>query len=237
MKKNAHIFIAGFITCFMLFASATTAFAAANGTTVSAMLNGTVKMMLNGNDYKAKDTSSNVLLPITYNDRTYLPVRALADALNVPIEYETSTNTIWIGARNQTVQITSADQYKDYYGTVITQDSALLKGGDKTYKWGITNNQPQSMATVGCYLLPEGKYTKFAASTYVDEGVKMDLVLEIRKDTFDGPVLKSYTLAHGETTNIEADITGVSKFYITTSVKIGHDTVNKLIIGEPVFMN
>ena len=53
---------------FMLFASATTAFAAANGTTVSAMLNGSVKMMLNGNDYNAKDTSGNVLLPITYNN-------------------------------------------------------------------------------------------------------------------------------------------------------------------------
>lgn len=237
MKKNISIFMAGFIACFMLFASATTAFAAANGTTISAILNDSVKMMLNGNAYNAKDTSNNVLLPITYNNRTYLPVRALAEALNVPIEYETSTNTIWIGERNETVKITSADQYKDYYGTVITQDSALLKGGDKTYKWGITNNQPQSIATLGCYLLPQGKYTKFAASAYVDESVKMKLVLEIRKDTFDGPVLKSYTLVPGETTDIEADITGVSKLYITTEVKIDHDTVKKFIIGEPVFMN
>lgn len=237
MKKNIPIFMAGFITCFMLFASATTAFAAANGTTVSAMLNGSVKMMLNGNNYNAKDTSGNVLLPITYNNRTYLPVRALAEALNVPIEYETSTNTIWIGERNETVKITSADQYNDYYGTVITQDSALLKGGEKTYKWGITNNKPQCMATLGCYLLPQGKYTKFTASTYVDEDVKADLVLDIRKDTFNGPVLKSYTLVPGETVNIEADITGVSKLYITTEVKTNHDTVNKFIIGEPVFMN
>jgi hypothetical protein len=93
------------------------------------------------------------------------------------------------------------------------------------------------MATLGCYLLPECKYTKFAASAYVDNGVKMDMVLEIHKDTYDGPILKSYTLAPGATIDIEADITGVSKFYITTNVKIGHDTVNKLIIGEPVFKN
>ena len=227
MKKNIPIFMAGFITCFMLFASATTAFAAVNGTTISALLNGSVKMMLNGNAYTAKDTSGNVLLPITYNNRTYLPVRALAEALNVPIDYDSSTNTIWIGERNETVKITNADQYNDYYGTVITQDSALLKGGDKTYKWGITNNKPQSMATLGCYLLPQGKYTRFVASTYVDEDVKADLVLDIRKDTFNGPVLKSYTLVPGETVNIEADITGVSKLYITTEVKTNHETVNK----------
>jgi hypothetical protein len=42
----------------------------------------------------------------------------------------------------------------------------------------------------------------------------MDLVLEIRKDTYDGPVIKSYTLSPGKTINMEADITGVSKFHI-----------------------
>ena len=85
--------------------------------------------------------------------------------------------------------------------------------------------------------MPLAQYKTFAASVYMDGDVKMDLVLDVRKDTYDGPVLKSYTLSPGETTNIEADITGVSKFYIITNIKIGHDTVNKLIIGEPVFKN
>lgn len=221
----------------MLFACATTAFAASNGTTVTAMLNGSVKMMLNGTEYKAKDANGNELLPITYADRTYLPVRSLAEALNVPINYDPTSNTIWIGERNQTVQVKNTDQYQDYYGTVITTDSAILKGGDKTYNWGITNNKPQSLATVGCYLSPEGKYNKFSASAYLDPDVKADLVLEIRKDTYDGPVIKSYTLSPGKTTNMEADITGVSKICIITNVRMGHDTVNKLIIGEPVFKN
>lgn len=229
--------MAGFISCLMLFACATTAFAAANGTTITGMLNGTVKMMLNGNEFIAKDDSGNTLLPITYNSRTYLPVRALGEALNVPIEYTPETNTIWIGGKNETVPVTTADQYKDYYATVITKDSALLTSPEKTYKWGITNNVPQSLATFGCYLMPLGKYESFAASVYLDEGVKMDLVIDIRKDTYNGPVIKSYTLKPGETTNIEADITGVEKFYIISDIKIGHDTVNKLIIGEPVFKN
>ena len=74
MKKNVRVFAAGFITCLMLFACATTAFAAANGTTVTAMLNGSVKMMLNNVAYTAKDDSGNVLLPITY---TIDPVSAI----------------------------------------------------------------------------------------------------------------------------------------------------------------
>lgn len=237
MKKNVRSFMAGFIACFLLFACATTAFAASNGTTVSAMLNGSVKMMLNGTEYKAKDLNGNVLLPITYADRTYLPVRSLADALNVPINYDPASNTIWIGERNQTIQVKTIEQYEDYYGTVITTDSAILKGGDKTYAWGITNIKPQSIADLGCYLMPEGKYTKFAAAAYADPDVKMDLVIEIRKDTYNGPVIKSYTLSPGKTINMEADITGVSKFCVITKVTSGHDTVKKLIIGEPVFKN
>ena len=112
MKKKVHIFMAGFITCLLLFASVTSVFAAANGTTISALLNGTVKMMLNSTEFKAKDTSGNILLPITYNNRTYLPVRALAEALNVPIEYVPVTNTIWIGERN--------DQIKPINGESLT---------------------------------------------------------------------------------------------------------------------
>ena len=65
----------------------------------------------------------------------------------------------------------------------------------------------------------------------------MDLVLEIRRDTFDGTVLKTYTLKPGQTINIEADITGVNELFITTELKIDHDEVTKFIIGEPIFKN
>lgn len=237
MRKNIRTFMAGFMVCFILIATATSAFAAANGTTVTAMLNGSVKMMLNGREYKAKDTNGNVMLPITYEGRTYLPVRSLSEALNIPIDYDSKNDTIWIGEKKETVQIKTTNQYQDYYGTVITTDTAILKGGDKAYQWGITNNKPQSLATLGCYILPEGKYSKFAASAYLDPDVKMDLVLEIRKDSYDGAVIKSYTLSPGTTTNMEADITGVGKLCMIANVRSGHDTVNKFIIGEPVFKN
>ena len=93
------------------------------------------------------------------------------------------------------------------------------------------------MADLGCHLSPQGKFNKFEASTYVVSGVGMDLVLEIRRDTFDGTVLKTYTLKPGQTINIEADITGVNELFITTELKIDHDEVTKFIIGEPIFKN
>ena len=79
---------------------------------------------------------------------------------------------------------------------------------------------------ITCFMLFASATTAFAAAN----GTTISAML-------NGPVLKSYTLVPGETVNIEADITGVSKLYITTEVKTNHDNVNKFIIGEPVFMN
>jgi len=93
------------------------------------------------------------------------------------------------------------------------------------------------MAYFSCYLKPEGKYKKFTASVFIDEAVKQDLIFEIRKDTYDGEVIKSYTLKPGETMDIEADIAGVQKICLISNVKIGHGKVDKFVVGEPLFKN
>lgn len=49
------LFCLVFITCFMLFGSVLTAFAGSNGTSISALLNSNLKViMLNGSDSKQK---------------------------------------------------------------------------------------------------------------------------------------------------------------------------------------
>lgn len=58
---------------------------------------------------------------------------------------ESNTNTVWIGEKSEIVKIINSDYYSPY-GTVITQDSSILKSDNTTYKWGITNNEIQTMA-------------------------------------------------------------------------------------------
>jgi len=101
MKKKLFSFVAGFITCAVLVSGIATSFAAGQVTSISALLNNSIKIMLNGNEFTMRDTDGTTLLPITFNGRTYLPVRSLAEALNVPIEWEDSTRTIWIGEKNK----------------------------------------------------------------------------------------------------------------------------------------
>lgn len=101
MKRKWLSFIAGFITCAVLAVGISVSFAAGQTISISALLNNSIKIMLNGNEFIMRDASGIALLPITFNGRIYLPVRPLAEVLNVPIEWEDSTKTVWIGEKNK----------------------------------------------------------------------------------------------------------------------------------------
>ncbi len=236
MKLSIKSYMAGFLTCLLLCMTVVTAMADGDRS-ISATLKGTIQMKLYGKDYTPKETDGSYVLPISYNGRTYLPIRSLAEALNVPVEWDASTQTIWLGGKIENIPVDSISQYENYYGTVITKDAAMLSAPGKAYQWGVVNDKPLELAYYGAFLKPEAKYKKFTASVFLDEAVKKDLVFEIRKDTYDGEVIKSYTLKPGKTVDIEADIAGVQKICLISNITIGHDKVTKLIIGDPLFKN
>ncbi len=128
--------------------------------------------------------------------------------------------------------------YENYFGTVLTADTVMLTTPDDTYKWGVTNNKDMSLQYFTFFLKPACKYEKFRASFFLDSGAKADLVMNIRKETKDGMVLKSLTLKPGETLeNVTVGISGVNKLCIESEMRINHGVVKKIVVGEPVFYN
>jgi len=134
------------------------------------------------------------------------------------------------------LKINDTAYYKDYYGTVLTADTELLKTADGTYKWGITNVKPMSLQYFSFYLKPGGTYENFSASFFLDSSSKADLVMSIQKDNKDGMVLKSLTLKPGETLkDIDIDIAGIDNLYFRSELRINHGSVEKIVVGEPIF--
>lgn len=236
MLKNFRMFVAGFLTCALLIGS-TVGVIAANDIDVKAMLMNSIKLKLYGRDFIPKETDGSNVLPINYKGRNYLPVRHLVEALEIPVDWDNDTKTIWIGGMLKQAPINDSSMYNDSYGTILTEDAAKIASPSFSYKWGITNGKVLDMSYFDCLLIPNNKYSKFKASIYMDSAVKRDLIMEFRKDNKNGEVLKSITLEPGKTTEVEVEIGGVYQFFITSEVKIGHDKVEKLIIGEPVFFN
>ncbi|WP_379133959.1 hypothetical protein [Paenibacillus sp. sgz500958] len=64
---------------------------------IKAYLNHGLTIEVNGNPYTLKDGNGKKLVPITYGGLTYLPTRAIADALSVPVTYDPVTSKVKIG--------------------------------------------------------------------------------------------------------------------------------------------
>lgn len=59
-------------------------------------VNNSIAIKVQNKNFKAKEEDGTVLAPLTYNDRTYLPVRAISEALGAYVDYEADTQTVII---------------------------------------------------------------------------------------------------------------------------------------------
>ncbi|MGI5839854.1 MAG: stalk domain-containing protein [bacterium] len=231
MGKNAKFFLAGFLVGVLLLGSFAAVIAAGGDANINAILSGTIKMKLFGRDFTPQEANGNYIKPISYNGRTYLPVRTIAEALDIPIEWDGATSTIWIGGRTEIVPVNSTSLYEDKSRTILTTDAEKLTSSDTVYKWGITNSQPLNSVYFRCIVKAGGKYSRFTADLFLAADVKKDLVIEFRKEDVTGLVIRSVTLKPGETISIDIDIAGVQNLFVHAQA----GTVSKVIIGEPTF--
>ena len=89
MRKYKQ-FIVGLIVGAMLF-STVTVFAGTQ--TIEAFFND-IKISVNGNAVELEDANGNPIEPFIYESTTYLPVRAIAEALGMEVKYNETTNTV-----------------------------------------------------------------------------------------------------------------------------------------------
>jgi hypothetical protein len=72
-------------------------YAGTNLQKISAYLNHSIGFKVNGAAYSPIDNTGKALAPITYKDTTYLPVRAMADALKIPVTFDAAANQVVLG--------------------------------------------------------------------------------------------------------------------------------------------
>lgn len=93
MKKKWILMLA----VVMLFAFTAGVVAAPEVQQITAKLATDFNITLNGNAWAPKDADGSDLYPLVYNNRTYLPVRAVAEALNVKVDWDAKTSTVILG--------------------------------------------------------------------------------------------------------------------------------------------
>lgn len=183
------------------------AFAATKLQEIKAYLNPAIGIKVNGVPVQLKDTSGLNVVPITYNGATYLPVRAVSDALSVAVDFDQANNTVILGEKVDGVAISKG--FSDMYHT---KDPQFTNYGGKDYSEVFYDNGSGNRSS-SFMLYPKKQYQKlYLQVAAIDEPIE-DLTI---KDSDSGIVLKTVQVINPEQNiiTIEADIGGVESLYI-----------------------
>ena len=98
MKKELKGFILGVLLMAMIFSMPITGFGTTGSKTLSVYYNN-IKVFINQSMIDLRDASGNTVEPFIYNGTTYLPLRAVANALGQEVSWDNKTKSVYIGSQ------------------------------------------------------------------------------------------------------------------------------------------
>lgn len=173
-----------------------------------------VKVVVDGRQVQfGKDSKGNQIEPFIYNGTTYLPIRAVGEALGKEVQWDQNTKTAFLGdgmVNTGEVNVALTEIIKPFSkerAKVIAKDGDKLKFdlGGKEYNNGILFDSYYDKQGHANFNL-EGKYTNLTGLLGADqEGitVKVDFI-------GDGMLLQSFDIVSGQLpVNVNLNVTGV----------------------------
>ncbi|THF78062.1 stalk domain-containing protein [Cohnella fermenti] len=188
-------------------------YAGSNLQEIKAYLNSGLKFKVDGTPVQLQNASGAAVVPITYNNTVYLPVRAVSDALDIAVDYDAATGTIQLGEKSEGVSISSG--FDSMYHTK-DPDKTIYNGKD--YKEVYFDNADGNRSS-SFMLYPKGRYQKLYLQV---AAIGKDVEGLFVKDSDSDIELKATTLdvADGLAT-VEVDIGGVDSLYVYADVEDG----------------
>ncbi len=224
-QKESKKMIASVIVGILL-GGATIGFAANNY--VQALLNQEIKVSLNGVVQTFKDeTTGEVQYPLTYRNRTYLPLRNVAQLSGVEVDYDSENNTVKLNNKNNT-----NNSYKDYPdgpfinknpepGTDFTTGDYLFVSKDEfnIKKNYFGNEISADVSPIGDYavIYPEGYY--YGNYYKYEWKAEDENIIKIIKDRKYEP-----------TVEFDAKNVGTTNIVLTVTTADDKETVTKNIV-------
>ncbi len=206
-------------------------------------LNNDISVVINGTLFNAKDPQDgSVYVPLTYKGRTYLPLRAVAEAVGLPVDYDDATKTAYLGTKPNTIGGTVQEVYinatpeyggaADRYVTKKINAEKLTTSTGKIFEFGYCGDTGRFMqSTFQCdFKYKRLKFTLYSAwdQEELDTGyAKEDTPLKLHIQDEHGTYIKKIDdIKHG--TEIEFDIDCIDYKSLTV-----YCTGGGTIIGEP----
>lgn len=170
MKKTLKGYVMGFLSASLL---VTGIGYAANTTTLYDVLVEGVKIVVDGQKINPTDANGNSVEPIIYNGTTYLPVRAVANAIGKAVYWDGPNYTVYLGNMDgkleyPTVSLDGLDNIGDNFFRYAATDELTDNYGN-SYSVVLRQSSYSSKARIWQSLL-NMKYSRFKCMLYVPKG-------------------------------------------------------------------
>lgn len=222
MKKNVVMLL---VIISLVLGSAIGATASTGLEAIKASLNHKLKFKLDGMKWQPKTDAGLAIAPISYNGTTYLPVRAVAEAMNVAVNFDKATDTVLLGELSEGVPVTT-NQVEPFFGMVRTKDKDKTIANGVDYKEVFYAEDVTDYVGVSLRLYPEKKYQKLYLQLITKDGDLSVIAVDYESGTqiLDTEVIK----ADGITT-IEIEVGGVESISVELRSKVPN-TVTDVIV-------
>lgn len=202
---------------------------------VKAFLNHEITFVLNGAKWQPTDANGKNVDPITYNGTTYVPLRAVSQALGTPVEYDGAKKQVVLGEKRDSVsflsQTISLDK-KSYYTASVTHNASELKLDGKIYTGafkmeGVNSNRKKLTIDFG-KTYAKGHIVA-AASFSANHGEMVFRVLNEKDETlYEGKLTRETPVAEAD-----FDISGMNRYLSVDFVAtVGGDSIGYVLLDD-----
>lgn len=238
MKKKKLIKVLAIALVLVLGLSAV-AFGASVTKSINVMMGG-IKLYVDDEQFTPKDANGNVVQPIVYNGTTYLPARAVSEALGKAVHWDNATKSVYIGDHDSSVM-------SEYLKDVNIYNAQYAKSSEPN-KWvALSNTSQKNVQAADGTTDPNGfsfykpkydyavavkydflinqKYSKLKATYLLSDLSKnysTPFTVSILGD--ENVLYESKMLTAGFIPQeIDCDVTGISKLTILVKAKSGEE--------------
>lgn len=189
-----------------------------------------IKVCVDGVEMTLRDTAGQEVEPFIYNGTTYLPVRAVGEAIGKEVSYDGSTSTVYIGKSGQVNYL--GQQVKAYQTDKAWEDTVTM--GGQNYLNGLVFDT--WVGGGNAYYNLNGLYTSVSGVYGMSDKGTRDDAKAILSFYGDGRLIETFTVKGGELPkNFAVNVSGVAQLKIEVTDSVGVGSLGSVDLGNVEF--
>lgn len=202
-------------------------------TSITAQINPAINYTLDGEKFVPRDMDGSVMDTIIYNGRSYVPLRAIAEAMDIAVDWEGSTSTIILGEKEGKGQSLFSMNFKTT-GSVLVDVQKTTESKFLTFTAGAQNiafeegifientysSSSNSRDSTRLIFNTNKKYQKLYLKTFIHKDTDSNVEIEIFGD--NDVRIYSDTIAFGDINELVVDVGGQDSIKIVFKTNSGH---------------